>query len=155
MIKNQNFQALKYFCQALAVDRSGRPDVHKNVHLAVSVGRSTERSTDWRQPTLGLPRSTRRSTGQRAVALWFRARSTGRSTGRLNGQKFDRWPVDLPVDRPVDRKANSGLVSCQRADSFGGLYIPHLKWVLARIFKKKNFLLSSILLLVSKEFLEL
>ena len=91
------------------VDRTGRPNVHKNVHKAVSVGRST----DWRQPTLGLPRSTGRSTGQRAVALWFRARSTGRSIRRLNSQKFDRWPVDW--------KANSGLVSCQRADSFWGL----------------------------------
>ena len=114
------------------IDRS-RPDVHTNVHKAISVGRSTERSTDWRQPTLGLFRSTGRSTGQRAVTLWFWARSTGRSTGRFNGQFFDCWPVD----RPVDRKAILGLISCQRADSFRGYIYPIWGLFCVRFLERK------------------
>ena len=42
----------------------------------------------------------------RAVALWFRGRSTGRSTGSWQRSNFDRWPVDRPVDRMVKSDHN-------------------------------------------------
>ena len=63
------------------------------------------------------------------------AQSTGRSTDRLNSQKFDRWPVD----RPVDRKANSDLVSSQRAEFFMGYLYPIWGQFLSRIFEPKFF----------------
>ena len=112
-------------CQALAVDRtqSRSTDVHKDVHAASHLGRSTERSTDCKCPTLGWGRSTGQSTVSlgpvdRAVdrpesnCFLNLARSTGRSTAGLNGHFFNHWPVD----RPVDWKGKNALFSCQRAD---------------------------------------
>ena len=98
------------------VDRSGRPTCTRMCTLTCHLGRSTERSTNYKYPTLGWGRSTGRSTvrlgtvdravaGQRAIALWI-----GTVDRAVDGHFFDRWPVD----RPVDRKANLGLVSCQR-----------------------------------------
>ena len=120
-------------------DRSQSTDVHRRARPFELVGQSTGRSTVQRvllfgngpgRPTRSIDRqrallsvsarSTRRSTGQRAVALWIQSRSTGRSTDRRNGQKFDRWPVD----RPVDRKGNLALFSCQRADFQMGYKYP-------------------------------
>ena len=67
-------------------------------------------------------RSTERSTGQRAIALWFLARSTRRSTG---GTTVRNLTVG-PVDRAVDRKGNSALSSCQRPDFFWAINTPYL-----------------------------
>ena len=99
-------------CQALAVDRAGRPDPEsvdrtgrpmctKRARLVCHLGRSTERSTDCKHPTLGLGRSTDRSTvgkggrpsdrPAREHLLSGLGRSTDQSTAASNGQKFDRW----------------------------------------------------------------
>ena len=117
--KNLSFLSHIAACQALAVDRDGRPDPEsvdrtgrptctRACTQASHLGRSTERSIDCKCPTLGWGRSTGRSTVRLGpvdrvvdrpesncslVLAW----STERSTGRLNGQKFDRWPVDLKV----------------------------------------------------------
>ena len=128
------------------IDQNGRPDVHKDVHAASPLGRSTERSMDWRQPTLGLPRSTGRSTGQRAVALWFWARSTGQSTDRLNGQFFDRWPVD--------RKVKTDLSASQQAEFVMGYKYPIWSCFLIKFLRAKILIFSSVLRAsFSKEFL--
>ena len=87
----------------VSVDRhrallSGKPPVDRAVNRAESTALCFQ------------TRSTERSTGQRAVALWI-------WHGRPEGQ--------------------SGPFLCQRADSKWGLFIPHLKWVLKKIFKRK------------------
>ena len=74
---------------------------------------------------------------QRAVALWFWERSTGRSTDRLNGRFFDR--------QPVDRKVIFDLSACQRADSKWGINIPPFELFLNKFLKSKNFIFSSVL----------
>ena len=112
------------------------------------LGWLTVRSTDWSHPTLGLGRSTGRSTVSFGPVDWAvdrpesncsldLARSTGRSTAGLNGQKFDRWPVG----RPVDRKAILGLVSCQLADLNWAYKYPNVWPVLKRFLREKNFIL--------------
>ena len=83
-------------------DRPDRStDVHKTCTLASHLGRSTERSTDCKYPTLGwgrstvrLGRSTEPSTGQRAICSldWH-----GRPGSRPRLQRSNFWP--LAVDR--------------------------------------------------------
>ena len=121
--------------------------MHKDVHAASLLGRSTERSTDWSQSTLGLARSTGRSTDQRAVALWFWARSTGRP----NGQKFDRWSVD----RLVDRKVIFDLSASQRADFVMGYLYPIWEMFLHKFLEQKFPTFSRVLLQVLKSFIAL
>ena len=93
-IKNPVFKSLKQPCQALAVDRAGRPDPElvdqtgrptctRMCTLTCHLGRSTARSTDCKYPTLG----------------W--GRSTGRSTVRLG-------TVDRAVDRPESNCSLAG-----------------------------------------------
>ena len=98
-IKKNMFFCPRFWLPALAVDRngrpgqepvdrSGRPDVHKIVHVAVSVGRSTDRSTDCEQPTLGLLPVDRAVDWQRVL---LSVSGAGRPGGRpvaANGQKL-------------------------------------------------------------------
>ena len=138
-------------CQALAVDRAGRPDPEsvdqtgrptctRSCMLTCYLGRSIERSTDCKYPTLKWGRSTGRSTVRlgtvdRAVdqpesnCSPVLARSIGRSTGRLNGHFFDCWPVD--------RKANLGLVSSQRANFYGAYLNPICELFWLRFSRRK------------------
>ena len=77
-------------------------------------------------------RSTGRSTGQRAVALWFQARSTGGTTVR-----------NLTVGRSTGR-AKLPFPGCQRAKFYGGYKYPTFKLVLNKFFKSKILILSRV-----------
>ena len=141
IIKRPVFKSYILLCQALAADRDGRPDQWSVDRTGRPMcTRRAQRPVVWpvdravdrlKSAHSRVGPVDRRSTGQRAVALWFWARSTGQSTGRLNGQFFDRWLVD----RSVDRKVNFDLVSCQWAEFLWGLFIPHLKLVFTKNIK--------------------
>ena len=121
--------------------RVGRPTCTKRARLASHLGRSTERSTDCKYPTLGWGRSTdrstvrrgrstERSTGQRAFALWI-----GMVDRRLQRSLF--WPLAVDwAGRPPAAWADK---SAQRLVSHGGLYKPHLYGIFSMIFRAKNF----------------
>ena len=112
-LKRLVFKSGNFPCQALAVDRDGRPD-HDRTGRPMCTGRA-QRPSDLAGRPCGRPTEVSPlsgAAGRPGGRPFTLARSTGRSTGGLNGQKCDRWPVD----RPVDRKGILALFSCQRAN---------------------------------------
>ena len=92
-------------------------------------------------------RSTRRSTGQRANALWIWGRSTGQSTAGLNGHMF--FPLaGRPAGRPEGQTGPSQLPTGRFSN--GPIYTP-FELAFQQDFSRAKFLsFTSVLTLVFK-----